>query len=524
MRLAFVFDAHILQHEPLGPMYIASYVRQFGHDVEYFSVDEPDYERLMRQYDPQVLAFSVSTGQHPRLLKANRHLRETLPNAKFSVFGGPHPTFFQNMILAEGVDATCIGEGEEPMGELLNALEKGDDWTGIQNLHCKMPDGTIKENEKRPFLPHLDELPFPDHDIKARFPHLKEKKVGFFIAGRGCPFKCTFCFNDAMMKMQKGRYVRYRDPDKVCEEIDMVRSKYGIELVSFQDDIFGIDVKWLEKFAPIYRDRIKLPFMCHYRSDLATERAVKAMHDAGCVRMIVGLESGDEELRQRVMDKRVKDEELYASAERCHRYGIELLTQNMFGIPGETPETAMKTVEMNMRIQPEVFIHYFFMPYPMTKLGEIAQEMGMFDGNFDMLPETYHTGLSLNIPHKDVLNAIGLNSYFMVDYPVAFHATRAFMKLFKSDKARLAWFKGMNVIERIMTKAGLRKEGCWYHEPRIGWRFNEDGSPKDGGTGTGRQVRWSRAQKKAMKEAEANRPRTSSVGGVAPNLPRAKRI
>ncbi|MBI5155349.1 B12-binding domain-containing radical SAM protein, partial [Candidatus Poribacteria bacterium] len=433
MRLAFVFDAHILQHEPLGPMYIASYVRQFGHDVEYFSIDEPDYERLLRNFDPQVLAYSVATGQHPRMIEANQHLRQALPKAKFSLFGGPHPTFFPNMLKAEGVDAICIGEGEEPVGELLAALDKGDDWTRIENLHCKLSDGSILENSKRNFLPNLDDLPFPDHDIKDRFPHLRDKEVGFFIAGRGCPFHCTFCFNDAMMKLQGGRYVRYRDPEKVCEEIEQVRRKYNIKLVSFQDDIFGIDVKWLERFGPIYRERVKLPFMCHYRADLATERAMKAMYEAGCVRLIVGLESGDEDLRQRVMDKRVTDAELLASAERAHRYNIELLTQNMFGIPGETVETALSTIEINVRIKPEVFIHYFFMPYPMTKLGELAQEMGMFDGDFDALPETYHTALTLKLRDARTLNAIGLCSYFLIDYPVFYYLTKYLFKILRPE-------------------------------------------------------------------------------------------
>jgi len=481
MRLAFLFDKIILDHEPLGPMYIASYVRTLGHDVEYFNVDEPDFERLIRRFDPEVLGYSVATGQQVDMINANLHLRQTLPHVKMSLFGGPHPTFFPEMLRAEGVDAICIGEGELPTAELLDALEKGDDYTGIENLHFKHPDGTFIENPKRAFLPHLDELPFPDHDIKARFPHLKAKEVGFFIAGRGCPFHCTFCFNDAMMTLQGGRYVRYRDPDKVCDEIEMVRSKYPINLVSFQDDIFGIQVKWLEKFAPIYRERIKLPFMCHFRADLATERATKALYEAGCVRLIVGLESGDADLRQRVMDKRVSDEELLACSERAHRYGIELLTQNMFGIPGETVDTALATIEMNIRVHPEVFIHYFFIPYPMTKLGDIAREMGVFDGNFDVLPVCYHSIIPLAIPNKRQIERLALNSYLFIDMPFFFWLTKGFFRVVRREKPRLAWLRLMRLVDKATKRLGLRKRTCWYHEPELGWRFDNDATePKDG--------------------------------------------
>lgn len=511
MRLAFVFDDHILQHEPLGPTYIASYVRQFGHDVEYFNIDDREHQDEIKKYAPDVLAYSVATGQQPRLMEINDQLREALPKIRMSVFGGPHPTFFPDMIRKPNVDAICIGEGEFPMGELLEALSKGDDYTGIENLHFKLGDGSIKKNKNRNFLPHLDDLPFPDHDIKSRFRHLYERRTGYFIGGRGCPFKCTFCFNDAMMTLQGGKYVRYRDPEKICEEIEMVKSKYDINLVSFQDDIFGIDIKWLEKFGPVYREKIKLPFMCHFRADMTTDRAIKAMYEAGCVRLIVGLESGDAELRQRVLDKRVSDEELLATSKRAHDHNIELLTQNMFGIPGETVDTAMSTVEMNIKIRPEVFIHYFFTPYPMTKLGKIAEEMDLFDGNFDDLPVTYHSVIPLKIPNKRQIELIGLNSYLFIDMPKFFYMTKAFFKVVKNEPIRIAWLKMMHGVDKLTKKLGMRKKTCWYHEPRLGWPFDDEGG--QGGSPKAEQSEEALEQRRA-----SSRLKSATGFGVAPNI------
>lgn len=511
MRLAFVFDNHILQHEPLGPMYIASHVRQLGHVVEYFNADDAGFGDELRAFAPEVLAYSIATGQQVRFFELNRALRRALPTAQLSLFGGPHPTFFPEMIHVDGVDAICVGEGELPTGELLDALARGRDWTRIPNLHVKLPDGTVVKNRPRDFLPHLDELPLPDHDIKLRFPHLRDRKIGFFIMGRGCPFHCTFCFNDAMMALQGGKYVRFRDPEKVCEEIALVRDRHGIRLVSFQDDIFGIDVKWMEKFAPLYRERVGLPFMCHYRADMATERSMRALYEAGCNRLIIGLESGDEDLRQRVMDKRVTTAELLACARMAQEHGIELLTQNMFGIPGETVETALSTVALNIRIRPEVFIHYFFVPYPMTKLGEIAQEMGLFDGDFDALPISYHNEIPLNIPHKGVIRWIGVNSYFFIDMPLFFWLTKGAFRVLRGDRARVAWLRVMHRIGMTLHALGLRRRTCWYHDPSPEWRWADGRTP----------------QNTPLPEARRRRRRCrvplDSAFGVAPNLSELKK-
>lgn len=514
MRLAFIFDDHILQHEPLGAMYIASLVRQHGHEVEYFSADEPGFESMLRHFDPQVLAYSIATGQQPRFISLNQSLRESLPNVSLSVFGGPHPTFFPDMIRFDGVDVICIGEGEMPTLELLDALEKGEDYSKIENLHVKLPDGEVVVNKKRDFLPHLDELPFPDHDIKLRFPHLLHNKMGFFIAGRGCPFHCTFCFNDAMMTLQGGKYVRFRDPEKVCDEIELVKTKYDIHVVSFQDDIFGIDARWLVKFAPIYRRRIRLPFQCHYRADLVSTKSIDAMYEAGCVRLVVGLESGDPELRQRVLDKRVTDEELLYAAQKCHEYGIEFLTQNMFGIPGETPDTALSTIECNIKLKTDLFIHYFFTPYPMTKLGELAKEMGLFDGDFDALPLSYHSRMSLNMPHRDVIEAIGLSANFLIDYPELFFATKRFFSLVKSDKLRVAWLKGLRGLDRKFSAMDRRRPSHAYRNPPRTWPFSDDPPAETS------------AEVQNLLQAETTREphmRSHTGFGIAPNLSELER-
>ncbi|MCX7019077.1 MAG: radical SAM protein [Candidatus Sumerlaeota bacterium] len=474
MRLAFIFDDHILQHEPLGPMHIASYARQRGHDVEYFNASDAAFRDELRRFPPDVLGYSIATGQQGFFLELNRSLRGQMPGVRMSIFGGPHPTFFPDMIRAPGVDAICIGEGEMPTAELLDALAGSGDFTRIKNLHFKLPDGAIVTNPARDFIQDLDSLPFPDHDIKQRFPSLTSRRMGFFIAGRGCPYRCSFCFNESMMTMQGGRYVRFRDPERVCDEIVMVRDKYGIEVVSFHDDILGLDVNWLERFSVAYRRRVKLPFQCHYRADLASPRSMKALYDAGCVRVVVGLESGDPGLRERVLAKRVTNEQLEACARMARQYGIEFTTQNMFGIPGETVETALTTIRLNIRLCTDIFVHYFFTPYPMTKLAAVAQQMGQFDGDYDKLPLSYHSRMTLEMPARRQIEQIGLCSYLLIDQPAVFRMTSALFKAVKNERLRLLWLKLLRRIDEMTRPRRLRGRTCMYREPRRAWPFHEN--------------------------------------------------
>ena len=113
----------------------------------------------------------------------------------FSVFGGPHPTFFPEMIEKEGVDAVCIGEGEYAMLELMNRLEQGKPADDIQNFWIKS-NGTTKKNMVRPLIEDLDELPFLDRELMYEGDKdLKLSRNKGFFAGRGCPYRCTYCFN-----------------------------------------------------------------------------------------------------------------------------------------------------------------------------------------------------------------------------------------------------------------------------------------------------------------------------------------
>ncbi|NIO68607.1 MAG: hypothetical protein GTN71_06075, partial [Anaerolineae bacterium] len=186
MHLLFIIKE--IDNEPHGIMHISALLKQEGHQTSLAVATEEDPVEAALRLKPDVVGYTVYTGTQNYYLDLNRQIKAQLPGV-FSIFGGPHPTFFPEMIEHEGVDGICVGEGEYATLDLLNALQAGAEITGIPNWHFKLArqgggvgvsptfsliapstDGSkveIIRNPVRPLLTseQLDELPFPDRDL-----------------------------------------------------------------------------------------------------------------------------------------------------------------------------------------------------------------------------------------------------------------------------------------------------------------------------------------------------------------------
>jgi len=476
MRVAFVLDDIILGHEPLGVTTIAAVLIARGHQVEYFALGEPDdYPQTIARvmaFGPGVIGYSSSTGVHRRYAEFNRQYREAARRAGggevFSIIGGPHASFFPEFLEEhrDHFDGLCVGEGEFPMLELVEALEKGEDHSAIGNLHVVMPDGSIRKNPTRPFLQDLDGLPFPDHTFCDRFPHVEKKSTGYIMGGRGCPYRCAFCFNHVSIGLAEGRYVRWRSPDRVIEELRELKERRERRFISFQDDTLTLDKAWFLEFSGKYAKAIGLPFMAHIRADRMDEEIADALAAAGCARACMGLESGSDYLRNEIMGKRVSSDEIRRAARLVVERDIELATQNLFGVPDETVETVLETIRLNIECGTGLMILNFFQPYPRTRLAEIARERGLWDGNVDHIEDSAHWRIVLDLPERDAIEAVARLSYLFVDYPWMFRVCEGLLRRWGRPPSRrplqrllkvLQWWDGHTAL------TPMRGYGARYH-------------------------------------------------------------
>lgn len=386
MRILFLLHSSALFYEPLGIMYLASTLKRYGHECITCRIDTTsDLASEIKARKADILAVSTTTGMHNRYVKVCNRIREQFDTPV--IFGGPHPTFFPEILKEEAIDFICRGEGEFPFLDLVTALEKGEDPTGIRNIDAKT-DGVEKRNELRPFLEDLDTLPFPDREVIGEYKIIK-KKWKSFMAGRGCPYRCSYCFNHSNTKLADGKYVRKRSVDNLIEEIREARERYGLRIVDFVDDVFIMHEAWLEEFAEKFPGRVGLPFGCNIRANLMNEGICKLLRKAGCVEVGMGVESGNDYLRNELLERGLSRDQILEAARLVRKAGIHLTTQNMIALPGETVEDAMETVELNVKCRPDFSGFSFYQPYPGTKLCEYAMETGMFDGQVDDLPSFF---------------------------------------------------------------------------------------------------------------------------------------
>jgi anaerobic magnesium-protoporphyrin IX monomethyl ester cyclase len=404
MKVLFISRNIALDQEPLGIMQLSALLKRAGHDVCAINVDRvADLRAEIERIAPDMLAYSLASNNHHETLRRNREIKSWFKGP--ALFGGPHPTYFPEMIEHEGVDIVCRGEGDQAIVELADALQRGTDITRIPNLWVKK-DGQIHRNELRPLIEDLDTLPFPDRDVTLHLVERAQNGIHFAMTGRGCPFDCSYCFNHLARKMAPGKYVRRRSVANVIEELKAVKAKLGTRLFSFQDDTFTMHPKWLAEFADAYSREIGLPYACHGRADLIDDAMAELLARSGCVMVCVGLESGNDHLRKDILDKNVSREDLIRTSRALHKYGIMLLTQNLIGIPHETIDTILETIDLNYQCRPEIMQLNLYTPYPETKLGRYACEHGFFDGKFDALPESFYEDFALDLPNKADLLAL----------------------------------------------------------------------------------------------------------------------
>jgi anaerobic magnesium-protoporphyrin IX monomethyl ester cyclase len=233
-RIAFVQN---LAYEYLGTTLLATLLRQAGHLAEVFILErtEDDLLRQIMSFKPDMAAFSVTTGIHEWALGFATRLKAA--HKVRCVFGGPHPTFFPEVILHESVDIICRGEGEHAVVELAEKFDAKKPLHDIASLWVKV-GGQVVRNPLRHLIHDLDSLPNPDRSVyRSKYPYLA-KSTGTFMAGRGCPYRCSFCFNHAAQRMYKGlgSWVRFRSTQRVVEEIVDSCRKHSLRTVYMQDD------------------------------------------------------------------------------------------------------------------------------------------------------------------------------------------------------------------------------------------------------------------------------------------------
>ncbi|MBS1198932.1 MAG: hypothetical protein H6R18_2717 [Proteobacteria bacterium] len=379
-KILFIQKKQLMQKENIAIMQISAVLKAHGHETDLMLIKDKDALDLeaVRNFQPDIIGFSVMTIDSKWTLDVASLLKGSGIKALI-IAGGPHPTFFPDFVENENIDIINIGEGEYSMLELADAIAQQADYSNIANLHVKQ-GGAVKKNMIRPLL-DINELPFPDRGLYLKYDVFRKQKIYNFVISRGCPYNCKFCFVHqwkGLYKEDKTRNkFRLRDVELAIREIEMLKEQVDVSIVSFVDSTFNLKKEWTLRFLKAYGERIKIPYTINIRANLIDEDIVRAIAETGCCQTVrMGIETGSEKLRKEVLGKNISDKQIIETMALLNQYKVKAVVYTMFGIPDETLDDALKTVELTRKIKPFSFSSQMFHPYPGLDITYYAIKKG----------------------------------------------------------------------------------------------------------------------------------------------------
>lgn len=334
---------------------------------------------------PDLIGFSCTTGIHKEALEISGEIKRKhkIP----VIMGGSHPTLFPEVINHPAIDIICRGEGEFALIDLLNAFENKKIYTDILNLWLKA-DGKIHRNNLRRLAEPLDTVPLINWSCYRNTPVQKSAPIAFPI--RGCPYSCSYCFNEKVRGMYSGlgSYIRYFSVERAVQEIEEALKVFSRSPVVFSSDTFGVDLDWTDKLFARYSEVTDLPFALLMRPELVTEQYIRIVSKYKCHMVAIGVESGSERVRREIMNRKYSNELLLKVAKNLHAAGIKFRSYNIIGLPTETEDEMWETIELNIKMKTDFPRASIFTPFPNTAITEMAKKYGYLDEdfNFDAIP------------------------------------------------------------------------------------------------------------------------------------------
>jgi radical SAM superfamily enzyme YgiQ (UPF0313 family) len=391
---------------PLWCGLLAGFIREKGFSVKILDAEaenlSPDQAaQRIADLNPCltgiiVLGSNPSAASTPKMTAAGQTLRELhmiAPRIK-TLLGGLHPSALPERTLNdEMVDFVCQGEGFSTILQLLDTLrsEKKTDDYRINGLWYKR-NGAIVSNPPAEPVKNLDELPFAAWDLLPMdlyrahnwhcFGNLTERDhYAVIYTSLGCPFNCNYC-NIHALYGKPG--IRFRSPEKVIEEIDLLVKTYRIKNLKIIDELFVLNQARVRKICELLIDRgYSLNIWAYARVDTVNESLMKTMKQAGINWLAFGIESASENVREGVT-KRFSQETIKNAIRITQDAGICVLGNFIFGLPDDTLQTMQETLDLAKELNLEYINFYTAMAYPGSLLYFEAIQNGI------PLPDQWH--------------------------------------------------------------------------------------------------------------------------------------
>lgn len=382
------FESYYAETVPhLGMLYVMTALRQHGYTVSYMDcanrlVRHKQVIENIREASPRMVAFSIDTDNLFSAGNLSKDLKRIFGPELHIMFGGPASQGQAEEIMERSAaDVLVIGEGEYTACEVVDCLlRQQKTLNDIHGILYRSATGLVKTLPREP-IQDLDALPFPDRGFLSN-PASYQASI---ISGRGCPFRCTFCFEGRM-----GNKYRHRSPENIVAEMEYLASINKPLFICINDDTFSADVEHTIRLCRLMRERFRpwddLLWFCEVRVDVINRHPelIDEMVSAGVARIQIGVESADLDVLRAYKRMNVKPEVVEKVVSLFHQAGIpSIYCGFILGGPNETMETMQRTLDfakhLLIDVAPGSFecSASFLTPLPGTDIRSRPEEYGL---------------------------------------------------------------------------------------------------------------------------------------------------
>ena len=367
-------------------------------DIVEANIDNLTREQVLERikaFQPDVVGItnlSLEYWRHPH--EAARLVKE-IDEKIVTVMGGVQATTLPERVMQDAhVDYAILGEGEERLPQFLRILQSdASDFSDMDGIAYRV-EGVVSVNPPTQWIEDLDALSLPDYSRYDWRKVMQFKQAGAagglgtrrtpvaaMITSRGCPFNCCFCASHLVA----GRKARFRSPEHVLKELDMLVKEYGVREINFQDDEMYADRDRAVAIIQGIKDRQydliwKNANVAHWRMDYDL---VKLMKESGFYQMTISPESGNERVLKEIIHKPGTKECALFAAKLCREFDIELEADFIIGFPGETRQEIRDTFNFAEELDADSVKFAIATPFPGTEMFEKAVAGGYLPADFD---------------------------------------------------------------------------------------------------------------------------------------------
>lgn len=381
---------------PFGISMIATVLKEAGHPVELLVLtpDTPLMETLkgfIERLRPRLFCMTAVSTRFQFVCKTAEIIK-MLDSTIFIALGGAHASLNpDDAIACPCIDAICVGEGDTAVVELCSQVQEGRYPTGIHNFWIKQP-GTdnIEKNLPAAFFNDQDSLPYIDRALWRPWINQPETDQSVLV-GRGCPFRCSYCSNHMLRRLAPGPYVRFRSPENVVGEIELITQNPLVTNIYLEVETVGANIGYALQLCEALsqlndRRNIPIKFKINFTitknliHDKIIDQLFNAFKRANIVTINIGIESGSERIRNEVLRRpNYSNIDILTFCSLAKKYGIKINIYIMIGIPTETVADFKQTIKIAQLCEPNHVILSIFYPYPGTDIYQFAKDNKLFD-------------------------------------------------------------------------------------------------------------------------------------------------